>query len=212
MMSDAPGHRLFCLLGPVDSSRNSLPEILVVIQICLEGEVSKSTIADGLGRGRRAAGDLIPWTVAQQYQDNDFPRLAGARIVRIATHPDYHKMGYGSKAVELLKQYYEMKIPNIDEKPSESTNTEISRVEDENIDLLEERIEPRASLPPLLLKLNERRPENLDYLGVSFGLTESLLKFWKRSGFVPVYLRFLCIFNPLFFSMFISVRFPRRSF
>lgn len=41
-------------------------------------------------RGRRAAGDLIPWTIAQQYQDEDFPVLAGARIVRIATHPDYH--------------------------------------------------------------------------------------------------------------------------
>lgn len=90
MMSDAPAHHLFCLLGPVDPNRKTLPEILVVIQVCLEGEVSKATIADGLGRGRRAAGDLIPWTIAQQYQDNDFPRLAGARIVRIATHPDYH--------------------------------------------------------------------------------------------------------------------------
>lgn len=52
--------------------------------------MSKNTIKDGLVRGRRAAGDLIPWTVAQQYQDQDFPALAGARIVRIATHPDYH--------------------------------------------------------------------------------------------------------------------------
>lgn len=59
------------------------------MQVCLEGEVSKATIADGLGRGRRAAGDLIPWTIAQQYQDQEFPTLAGARIVRIATHPDY---------------------------------------------------------------------------------------------------------------------------
>lgn len=59
------------------------------IQICLEGQVSKTSINDGLARGRRAAGDLIPWTIAQQYQDEDFPVLAGARIVRIATHPDY---------------------------------------------------------------------------------------------------------------------------
>jgi N-acetyltransferase 10 len=33
MMSDAPAHHLFCLLGPVDSSRNTLPEILVVLQV-----------------------------------------------------------------------------------------------------------------------------------------------------------------------------------
>ena len=50
-------------------------------------------------------------------------------------------------------------------------------------------LEPRVSLPPLLLKLSERRPENLDYIGVSFGVTEPLLKFYKRANFIPVYLR-----------------------
>lgn len=29
----------------------------------------------------------------------------------------------------------------------------------------------------------------MDYLGVSYGLTPQLLKFWKKAGFVPVYLR-----------------------
>ncbi|KAK0086567.1 hypothetical protein PV325_002971 [Microctonus aethiopoides] len=188
MMSDAPAHHLFCLLGPVNPERKGLPEILVVIQVSLEGELSKNTIDSGFGRGKRAAGDLIPWTLAQYHDDNNFPQLAGARIIRIATHPDYYGMGYGTKALELLKQYYEMKIPNIDNKNVEET-TEIERVVDENVDLLEETIEPRASLPPLLIKLTERRPERLDYLGVSFGLTEPLLKFWKRSNFVPVYLR-----------------------
>ncbi|KAK2580182.1 hypothetical protein KPH14_012448 [Odynerus spinipes] len=189
MMSDAPAHHLFCLLGPVDTNRKTLPEILAVIQVCLEGEVSKATIADGLGRGRRAAGDLIPWTIAQQYQDQDFPTLAGVRIVRIATHPDYQGMGYGTRALELLKQYYELKIFDINEADSEEQTTEITKVQDEEVGLLEETIEPRASLPPLLLKLTERKPENLDYIGVSFGVTEQLLKFWKRSSFVPVYIR-----------------------
>lgn len=188
MMSDAPAHHLFCLLGPVDPNKKSLPEILVVIQVCLEGEMSKETISEGLGRGKKASGDLIPWTIAQQYQDDDFPRLAGARIVRIAVHPDYQGMKYGSKALELLKKYYEMKIPNINES-NEDDNVDISKVEEENVDLLEETIEPRSSLPPLLLNLNERRPERLDYIGVSFGLTLNLLKFWKRANFVPVYLR-----------------------
>lgn len=53
--------------------------------------------------------------------------------------------------------------------------------------------EPRSSLPPLLLKLSERHPEHLDYIGVSFGVTEQLLKFWKRSNFVPTYLRYVYI-------------------
>lgn len=51
--------------------------------------------------------------------------------------------------------------------------------------------EPRNSLPPLLLKLSERSPEKLDYIGVSFGITEQLLKFWKRAKFVPMYLRYI---------------------
>lgn len=33
MMSDAPAHHLFCLLGPVDPNAKSLPEVLVVIQV-----------------------------------------------------------------------------------------------------------------------------------------------------------------------------------
>ncbi|XP_011136777.1 RNA cytidine acetyltransferase [Harpegnathos saltator] len=189
MMSDAPAHHLFCLLGPVDLNKKTLPEILVVLQICLEGEVSKTSVSEGLSRGRRASGDLIPWTIAQQYQDEDFPLLAGARIVRIATHPDYHGMGYGSRALLLLKQYYEMQLPNINEDVVQEPITEIKNVPDEAVGLLEETIEPRSSLPPLLLKLSERPPEQLDYIGVSFGITEQLLKFWKRANFVPVYLR-----------------------
>lgn len=41
--------------------------------------------------------------------------------------------------------------------------------------------------PPLLQRLSERKPETLDYLGVSFGLTRDLLKFWKKGGFTPLY-------------------------
>lgn len=49
--------------------------------------------------------------------------------------------------------------------------------------------EPRNNLPPLLMKLSERPPERLDYIGVSFGLTGPLLKFWKKAGFIPLYIR-----------------------
>ncbi|KAK5643619.1 hypothetical protein RI129_007464 [Pyrocoelia pectoralis] len=188
MMSDAPAHHLFCLLGPVNPNRTSLPEVLAVVQVCLEGQISKGSVVEGFSRGKRAAGDLIPWTIGQQYQDPDFPKLSGARIVRIATHPDYQGMGYGSRALNLLKQYYEFQFPNLDE-TVEDTVEEIESVADEEINLLTECIAPKKSLPPLLLKLSERTPEKLDYLGVSFGLTESLLKFWKKADFVPVYLR-----------------------
>ena len=44
-------------------------------------------------------------------------------------------------------------------------------------------------MPPLLQRLTERQPESLDYLGVSYCLTPQLLRFWKRAGFVPLYVR-----------------------
>ena len=48
-------------------------------------------------------------------------------------------------------------------------------------------------MPPLFLKLSQRPPaEKLDWLGVSFGITMQLHKFWKNCGMKPVYLRQTC--------------------
>nr|ALU63749.1 N-acetyltransferase 10 [Haliotis madaka] len=187
MLSDAPAFNIFVLLGPVTDDQSSLPEVLCVVQVCLEGEISKSTIMHSLSRGKRAAGDLIPWTVSQQFQDHDFPGLSGARIVRIATHPDYQGMGYGSRAVSLLQQYYEGNIPSL--KEVGPTQAQLDTVPEDDVNLLEEHLMPRKHLPPLLLKLSERKAEKLDYLGVSYGLTTNLLRFWKKAGFSMVYLR-----------------------
>jgi len=140
----------------------------------------------GLQRGQRASGDLIPWTMAQQFQDDNFPQLSGARIVRIATHPEYQRMGYGTRALDLLQKYYQGDIVSVKETEG---NTQIPTVEDEDIGLLEETLAPRKNLPPLLLELSERPPESLNYLGVSFGLTSNLLRFWKKAGYAPTYLR-----------------------
>ncbi|XP_041054066.1 RNA cytidine acetyltransferase isoform X2 [Carcharodon carcharias] len=188
LLSDAPAHHLFCLLPPVQPTQNSLPEVLAVIQVALEGEISRQSVMNSLSRGKKAFGDLIPWTVSEQFQDPDFGSLSGGRIIRIAVHPDYQGMGYGSRAVELLQLYYEGKFPCLEEQESHKS-TEITTISNEAISLLEEMLSPRKDLPPLLLKLNERPTEKLDYLGVSYGLTPQLLKFWKRAGYVPVYLR-----------------------
>ncbi len=135
MLSDAPAHHIFCLLGPMPagSTMNGLPEILCVVQVCLEGEIKQETVVDNLQRGKRASGDLIPWTVSQQFQDNDFPKLAGARIVRIATHTDYQSMGYGKRAMKLLQEYYEGKIVNVDERDESAKDNEDVKVETEEV-------------------------------------------------------------------------------
>eukprot|EP00002_Diphylleia_rotans_P024304 TRINITY_DN4795_c0_g1_i1.p1 TRINITY_DN4795_c0_g1~~TRINITY_DN4795_c0_g1_i1.p1 ORF type:complete len:1024 (-),score=229.08 TRINITY_DN4795_c0_g1_i1:125-3196(-) len=198
LLSDAPAHQLFVLLGPVNPSQSSIPDILCVIQVCLEGRISRQSVLNSLARGHRASGDLIPWTVSQQYQDSNFAGLSGARVVRIATHPNYNRMGYGQRALELLSAYYQGDLTNLDEvqetlgsgsgkaKKSKALTQEEA---DAAGDIHEEIIRPRRNLPPLLQKLDERAPERLHYLGVAFGLNQSLFNFWKKASFMPVYLR-----------------------
>ena len=72
----------------------------------MEGQLSQESVKNSNARGRRAAGDLIPWTISQHHlvrfktplkasnifyalylQDNNFPQLCGARIIRLAVHP-----------------------------------------------------------------------------------------------------------------------------
>ena len=94
LMSDAPAHHLFVLLPPIKDDESHLPEPLVVLQVALEGNISKSAIMDGLSRGVRSGGDMIPWLITQQFQEDKFGLLSGARIVRIATHPDYARVSF----------------------------------------------------------------------------------------------------------------------
>lgn len=194
LMSDAPAHRLFVLLGPVTNS-SPLPDILCVVQVALEGEISKESVLSQLARGERKAGDLIPWCISQQFQNKEFASLSGARIVRIATHPELNRMGYASRAVELLSAYYEGKMTSLDEDDDASMSKKQKQKKkkkksaDANGNLLTETIAPKKDLPPLLEKLTSRPAEQLHYVGVSYGVTQGLFNFWNKSGFVPVYLR-----------------------
>ena len=197
LMSDAPAHQLFVLIPPVAEGATSLPEPLCVVQVALEGRISKQSVMNSLSRGQRAGGDLIPWLVSQQFQDSEFAGLSGSRIVRIATNPEYLKMGYGSRALELLSDFYEGKFTSLSEDDNTTTvqdSEHMPRVSDtelESTSLLVDDIQIRNinSMPPLFSRLSERHPDSLDYLGVSYGLTQQLHKFWKRHSFAPVYLR-----------------------
>ena len=136
---------------------------------------------------------MIPWLVSQQFQDEEFAGLSGARVVRIATNPEYTNMGYGSRAITLLTDFYDGKFANLSE-TEPTQNDSIVRVTDAELEsstLQSDNIKvcDINSMPPLFSHLSERRPQSLDYLGVSFGLTPPLHKFWKRASFAPVYLR-----------------------
>ena len=202
MLSDAPAHSLFVLLSPsAEQDSDSLPDILAVVQVALEGKISRKAVEAQLARGHRSAGDLIPWTIAQQFGDSNFAQLSGARIVRIAVHPSVQGMGYGSRAVELLYRFYNGEMVSLanggvsDEEDHAGEGDDVSLDDDEYLGngeksgIRAEKLAPKKELPPLLLPLTEVEAPRLDWLGTSFGLTGQLHKFWSRAGMRLLYLR-----------------------
>lgn len=199
MLSDAPAHRLFVLLAPTRPQTEKLPDVLCAIQVCLEGKISSRNSQFQLSSGQRASGDLIPWTISQQFQEPDFATLSGARVIRVATHPDVQNMGYGTCAMRLLLEYYSGKhnisLDEVDKDVDRKQSTDIRegvtthKGNGSEKTLLNEVIGPRKNIPPLLRRLHECPAERLEYLGVSFGLTHGLYNFWHRLGFLPLYLR-----------------------
>jgi N-acetyltransferase 10 len=134
LLSDAPAHHLFVLLPHIRDDEECLPEPLVVLQVALEGQIRSEAVMDGLGRGSKVAGDMIPWLISQQFQESKFAMLSGARVVRVATHPDCTnvspnlrssrcgslaevrpQMGYGSRALQALNSFYKGEYLDLEE-------------------------------------------------------------------------------------------------
>ena len=195
MLSDAPAHEMFVLLHHKAEKEEShlLPDILVVIQVAFEGKISRKTVEAQLARGHRSAGDLIPWTISQQFGDSNFAELSGVRIVRIAVHPTLQGMGYGSRAMELLGRFYNGEMIDLVDAPisddssdeEEENDEEMSDDDDDDDDkplLQSEKLAPKKQLPPLLIPLTEVKPPKhpLHWIGTSFGLTYPLHSFWSK--------------------------------
>ncbi|ROT74729.1 putative N-acetyltransferase 10 isoform X1 [Penaeus vannamei] len=181
VLCDAPAHHLFVLLPPIISGMTSLPPVLAVVQVCLEGGIPKSVSDGNKSRGERPSGDLVPWALALQYLDTSLTEQVSARVIRVAAHPDYQGMGYGSRAINLVSDYYNGKHISLEDEQDSGVGTD-EEDKDSNA------IVPRKSGKPLLSKLSERVPESLDYLSVSYGLTLPLMKFWCRAGYIPLYI------------------------
>ena len=102
-------------------------------------------------------------------------------------------MGFGARALECLNAFYSGEYVNLDEVSHKDSSVPFEKAAKvgKNANLHEESLGLRdvATMPPLLQRMSEIQPPALDYLGVSYGLTPQLLKFWKRAGYIPLYVR-----------------------
>lgn len=147
ILSDSPNHEIFVLMTPTRPSR-----VICAIQVSFEGKCDRNSFTK--------EGNLIPWVVYDNFFEDSFLDLFGARIVRIATHPNFVSMGYGTKAISDLTSFLETSSGDI--------------------------IESRYDGNVLLHSLGSFKSPKINWIGSSFGLTEKLLNFWKRSEFSPV--------------------------
>lgn len=148
LMADT--HHIFTLLSPIHEGACELPKIICAVQVAFESVENKS----------QRQGNLIPWTIYDNYLKNEFLEIKGMRIIRIAVHPDYVKMGYGTRAVKLLCDFFLTS-------PTYTNENDTS----------------------LILPLSSLKIDALSYVGASFGATSELVNFWKKNNFVPVHLR-----------------------
>ncbi|AFN83833.1 putative P-loop ATPase/acetyltransferase fusion [Encephalitozoon romaleae SJ-2008] len=155
ILADSPRHEILALVTPVEDNGKDIPKVICSLQISFEGKCARTE--------HLREGNLIPWVVSEEHLDPSFLDTYGIRIVRIAVHPEYVGMGYGTMSLNLLinhlsshsKDIYLMKKKN----------------EGENV---------------LLHRIDDILIPQVGWIGASFGITESLCRFWEKSKFIPV--------------------------
>ncbi len=132
LLADSGKHFLIGIYGN-DNKNNKL--LLVSNQLAREGEMSDQEILR-VTSGEFIKGNLIPNIAIRHFSEN-FAKLRGLRIIRIATHPSLLNKGYGRLALELQNPIF----------------------------------------------------STYDWVGVSYGATVKLMKFWRKFGFKSVHIR-----------------------
>lgn len=175
-IADDENYHIFCLISPHDSSKKGSADILCAILVHTEKRIPWNIIYSGINQHGDLQECFNKWTSPSE-KSEDFLSVQGLHIVDVVTYPSYRKMGYGSRTLQLLQDFYEGKCVSLDDTPH-IYSCKSKKFSTDNA----------LSWPPLLLQLTEVEPEKVDYILVSYYLTADLLRFWKKVEFVPVYI------------------------
>jgi len=99
-------------------------------------------------------------------------------------------MGYGTRALQLLFNFYmkSEKVTSLKLNNDDNTN-EKKTTKETIVDITEEEIKPKKKLKPLLEKLEDVKPPFIYWIGALFGLNSDLYNFWNKNGMFPIYLK-----------------------
>jgi len=96
ILSDMPNHIPFVV------AVNGKP--VCSLHIAVEGRLDDETI-EKIKDGYKPKGQIIPDLMLKHYWHFEFPKMVGARVVRIATHPAVMNMGIGSFALAKIVEW-----------------------------------------------------------------------------------------------------------
>ena len=97
ILADAPNQRAFTV-------KTSRGKVVGSLQVAEEGGLDEKSIYRML-EGDVVFGNIIPDIFLKYYAFEDFARMRGLRVVRIATHPELQGMGIGSFGLKNLEEY-----------------------------------------------------------------------------------------------------------
>ncbi|GFQ66947.1 RNA cytidine acetyltransferase [Trichonephila clavata] len=174
-LADSPNYNIFCLLPPMNSSRQTFSGVICLILVHLEHEIPDHIIHCGTNINEPVSNCFNEWKIKNKTSAG-FSPVQGIHVLNIVTHQNYRKMGYGLRALQLLQEFYEGKCISLDENLAAPRKITETCLESSSTDL------------PILQQLTEIQPDSVEYFFVSCNLSSESLKFWKKNGFVPVYI------------------------
>lgn len=117
-------------------------------------------VEGGVSPGCLREGNVVPWTLYDFYGDEVFLKTRGVRISRIAAHPGALRKGLGSLCLSMA------------------------------FEALSQTRSPGQEIPGVLFSpLLEGLLPVVDYVGASFSLSQGVLLFWLKNGYLPFYIR-----------------------
>eukprot|EP00466_Bigelowiella_natans_P009129 jgi/Bigna1/73095/fgenesh1_pg.22_\ len=194
MLCDSPHHHLFALFLPrppvarsgdreggeedrrFRHSHHRRMDIVCVLHVAYEGGLPKDSAAN-----MRRRQSLDPqWLTSE-----------GCRIVRIAVPVNIQNRGFGSSAIQLLESALSTnhQLPRKHESCGRLSGSSPKTGKEESGSLLILSPEAPLSSSSSSSSYERRSGRACKWLGVAFGVTGPLVRFWKRAGFDVVYLR-----------------------